>query len=201
MNEEKPEIFHGVLTPNLGDLEKSWSWMMALGILFLILGTIGLGMELFLTIASVLFFGVLLLIGGGFQLVHAFIFCKGWKGILSHAVNALLYIAVGAVIVNNPAVASALITLIIGVGLVVVGIIRAISALQHRGAYAWTWTLFSGILSILIGFMIMASWPASGLWVIGLFIAIEMIIAGWSYILFALSIKKSSQNDSKQLSD
>lgn len=198
MSEEKQESFRGVFTPNLGDLEKRWGWMMALGILFLILGTIGLGMELFLTIVSVLFFGVLLLIGGAFQLVHAFLYCKGWKGILSHAVNALLYIIVGAVIVNDPAVASTLLTLIIGVALIMVGILRAVSALQHRGAPAWSWTLFSGVLSILIGFMIMASWPASGLWVIGLFIAIELIIAGWSYILFALAVKKMSQNGGDQ---
>jgi uncharacterized membrane protein HdeD (DUF308 family) len=193
MNEGQQKPFRGVFTPHLGDLEKNWRWMMTLGIIFIILGAIGLGMDLFLTIASVLAFGVLLLIGGLSQLVHAVMYCKGWHGILTHAVNALLYLVVGAVIVNDPLVASALLTLIIGISLIMIGILRAVTALQNRGALAWQWALFSGVLSILIGFMIMAHWPASGLWAIGLFVALELIIAGWSYVLLADSIRKRDQ--------
>ncbi len=195
MTKEQDLPVRGLFTPDLGDLKKHWGWMMGLGITFLILGTIGLGVAIFLTLASVVFFGVLLLIGGGFQLAHAFTCCKGWSGFLSHAVNALLYLVVGLVIVNNPLVASTLLTLIIGVALITVGIFRAVFALQHRGTPAWSWTLFSGVLSILIGLMIIAQWPASGLWVIGLFIALELIMAGWSYILLALSVRKMNQND------
>ena len=198
MTEERQEPFRGIFTPDIGELKKHWGWMMALGIAFLTLGTIGLGMELFLTIASVLFFGFLLLIGGGFQLVHALIYCKGWNGILSHLVNALLYLIVGGLIVNDPVLASTLLTLIIGISLIMIGILRAITALQHRGTPAWSWTLLSGILSILIGFMIMANWPASGLWVIGLFIAIELIIAGWSYVLLALAVRKIGHDADSQ---
>lgn len=198
MSEEQKESFRGFFTPDLGDLEKHWAWMMTLGILFVILGTLGIGMALFLTIASVLIFGMLLVIGGGLQLIHAGIYCRGWSGILSHAANALLYLVVGAVIVNDPLVASTLLTLIIGVTLIMVGIFRAVSALQYRGTPAWSWTLLSGITSILIGFMIMGSWPASGLWAIGLFLALELIMAGWSYILLALSVKKMIQNSGDQ---
>jgi uncharacterized membrane protein HdeD (DUF308 family) len=194
MSEEQKESFSGIFTPELGDLEKHWVWMMTLGILFVVLGTLGIGMALVLTVASVLIFGMLLILGGGFQLIHAWRYCKGWSGILSHVANALLYLVLGAIIVNDPLVASTLLTLIIGVALIMVGILRAISALQYRATPAWSWTLLAGITSILIGFMIMGSWPASGLWAIGLFIALELIMAGWSYILFALSVKKMNRN-------
>ena len=59
-----------------GDLQKNWGWLLALGLLFIILGTIGLGMTVVLTAASVWLFGVLMLVGGGFQFVDAFK-CKG----------------------------------------------------------------------------------------------------------------------------
>lgn len=193
MNEEQQKPLRGIFTPNLGDLEKNWRWMMGLGILFLILGAIALGMDLFLTIASVLAFGVLLIIGGILQLIHAVVYCKGWNGILSHAVNALLYLGVGAVIVNDPVLASTLLTLIIGIGLIMIGMLRAVTALQNRGTSAWSGTLVSGVLSILIGFMIMAHWPASGLWAIGLFVALELIIAGWSYVLIAIAVRRTNQ--------
>jgi uncharacterized membrane protein HdeD (DUF308 family) len=198
MIENEKEHFRGIFTPELGDLKKNWGWMMTLGIAFLILGMIGLGTVFFLTIASVYLFGVLLLIGGGFQLVHAIMYCKGWNGFLSHATNALLYLVVGGVILYSPLVASTLLTLIIGVGLIMIGILRAVSALQHRGTPAWSATFFSGVLSILIGFMIVSNWPTSGLWAIGLFIALELIIAGWSYILLAFSVKKTNQRDGEQ---
>ena len=33
----------------------------------------------------------------------------------------------------------------------------------------------------------MSSWPGSGLWVIGLFIGIDMIFDGWTEVMLALS--------------
>lgn len=39
--------------------------------------------------------------------------------------------------------------------------------------------------------MIMAQWPLSGLWVIGLFIAIEMIMQGTSMISIAVAARTS----------
>ena len=54
----------------------------------------------------------------------------------------------------------------------------------------WGWPLIGGIAAIFLGFMILARWPISGLWVIGLFVAIELILSGWSYIFIALAVKE-----------
>ena len=77
------------------DLQKSWGWLLALGLVSIVLGTLGLYMTFALTLASVLFFGVLILVAGVFQLVHAFT-CTGWKSVLWHVLIALLYIAAGS---------------------------------------------------------------------------------------------------------
>ena len=37
--------------------------------------------------------------------------------------------------------------------------------------------------------MIINEWPQSGLWVIGLFVAIEMLFAGWLQVMIALPQK------------
>ena len=42
-----------------GELAKNWGWLLAFGIVFIILGTIGLGMTFALTLASVFLFGIL----------------------------------------------------------------------------------------------------------------------------------------------
>ena len=72
-----------------GDLQKNWGWLLALGVLSIVLGTIGLGASFSLTLVTVLFFGWLLLVGGGFQLVGAFS-CRGWRCVLEHMLAATL---------------------------------------------------------------------------------------------------------------
>ena len=54
-----------------GDLGKNWGWLMALGILFVVLGVIALGMPVAMTLTTVVFFAVLLFAGGVFQIIDA----------------------------------------------------------------------------------------------------------------------------------
>jgi uncharacterized membrane protein HdeD (DUF308 family) len=176
-----------------GALEKNWGWLLAFGIISILLGGIGLYMTFGLTMATVVFFGALILAAGLLQLVQAF-GCKGWKGMLAHVLIALLYVAAGILILVDPILASSLLTLVLAGILIVVGAVRIMLALQVRGmAAGWYWALLSGLVSILLGGMIIAQWPASGLWVIGLFVAIELIFSGWSYVFLALDARKSGQ--------
>jgi uncharacterized membrane protein HdeD (DUF308 family) len=174
----------------LGEVQKNWKWLLFLGIVFLILGIIGLGRAFAVTMASVYFFGFLLLIGGVIQLVESFK-CKGWKSFIWHLIISIIYILVGIEIIAKPMVASSVLTLMLAVGIILVGIFRVIIAIQHRGLPNWGWPLFSGIVSILLGLVIAARWPFSGLFVIGIIVAIELIIHGWSYIFLALAVKNA----------
>jgi uncharacterized membrane protein HdeD (DUF308 family) len=174
----------------LGDLKKNWGWFLALGILFIILGFIGLGMMVALTIASVVFFGVLLVIAAVAQIINAFK-GKGWKSIAWHILSAILYGLAGVVIFIDPLVASLIFTLALGFIILLVGITRIVMAFHIRGAKGWGWPVVSGIISVLLGIMIIAQWPVSGLWVIGLFVAIEIIMSGWSYIFLALAARRA----------
>jgi uncharacterized membrane protein HdeD (DUF308 family) len=178
-----------------GDLQKNWGWLLALGILFIILGTIGLGMTVVLTAASVWLFGVLMLVGGGFQFVDAFK-CKGWKSVVWHVLIAVLYVIAGIVVMSQPLVAASILTLMLAGAITAVGIMRVIMAFQHRHSKGWVWPLVGGIVSIILGVMIFSQWPVSGLWVIGLFVAIEMIVNGWSYIFIALAAKNAGKAES-----
>jgi uncharacterized membrane protein HdeD (DUF308 family) len=171
-------------------VQKNWGWLLALGILFIVLGTIGLGMSFALTVASVLFFGVLLLIGGGAQFVESFQH-KGWKSTVWNILIALLYIVAGLMAISDPVGASIALTLVIAAALVTIGLFRIIMAFQLKPARGWWWPLVAGIASLVLGGLIFAEWPVTGLWVIGLFVAIEMIFHGWSYVTIALAAKAS----------
>jgi len=179
-----------------GALEKNWGWLLALGILFVLLGTIGLGMAVTLTIASLLVFGVLLLAGGIVQLVEAFK-NKGWRSTLGHVLIAILYIIAGITVLDDPVLASKILTLLLAGVILGIGIVRIAVALQHRGTAGWMWTLLGGIASIVLGVLIYLRWPVSALWLIGMFVAIDLIISGWTYILLALAARRAGASTAR----
>ncbi len=185
MANEQEELFNQIM----GDMKKKWGWMLALGILMLVLGIAGLGMEFALTITTVLFFGILFIIGGVAQLVDAFRY-QGWKSKLGNILIAILYILAGIVMIWDPVMASATITLVIAWALVAIGVVRLYMAFQMKGIKGWGLTLLGGVAAIVLGVLIMIDWPISGLWVIGLFVAIELIFNGWSLIFIALAARK-----------
>lgn len=141
------------------------------------------------TLASMLFLGVLLIIAGFLQIVDVFK-CNEWKAVAWHALIAILYIVGGGLVIYDPFLASTLITALLAGVLIIIGVTRLVMAVGLRGSPGWFWLLLAGLVAIALGLMILAHWPISGLWVIGLFIAIELIVDGWTYIFLALAIRR-----------
>ncbi len=181
-----------------GEIRKHWGWLMFFGIVFVIMGTLGLGMSTMLTVTSVLFFGVMILVAGVLELIDAFK-AQGWKSVLAYVLIALLYIAAGIMIIIDPLAASVWLTLGIASILIAVGLLRIIMGFQMKPAKGWGWPVFSGVISIALGIMIFSRWPVSGLWVIGLFVAIELIMQGWAMIAISLVAKKADPEQIKSL--
>jgi uncharacterized membrane protein HdeD (DUF308 family) len=119
-----------------GELKKKWGWLLALGVLLIVLGTLGLWMSFAMTLATVMMFGALLMVGGVFQLLNAFQL-KGWKSVLWHVLIALLYIAAGIVIFTDPVFASLSLTIALAWILIAVGLLRILMAFQLRPANGW----------------------------------------------------------------
>lgn len=168
------------------ELQRNWGWLLGLGILFVILGGLGMGMVVGLTLVSVLFIGVLLLVAGFSQIVDGF-YSKEWRGAAWHALIAILYLFVGAIVIYDPVLASTAITALIAWVLIFIGITRLFMASVLRDAVGWGWLVLAGISAIILGVLILVQWPLSGIWVIGLFIAIELLIIGWTYIFIAFA--------------
>ena len=175
--------------PGAGELRRNWGWFLALGIVLIVLGTIAIGSAFLMTIASVFFFGWLLIIGGVLEAIHAFWREKGWGGFFLDLLTGILYVVAGWMMVTNPKESALLLTLIIAMFLVFEGVFRIVAALTARYPH-WGWVLFNGAISLLLGISIWRQWPYSGLWVIGLFIGIEMLLNGWSLVMLSLAGRK-----------
>jgi uncharacterized membrane protein HdeD (DUF308 family) len=176
--------------PLFGQLSRHWKWLLAVGILSVILGTVGLGMTWLLTLASVVYFGVLLIVIGVAQLLQTFK-SAGWKSTFLQILIGLLYLAAGIMVVSRPLLASLTLTWALGFALIVVGVMRIVVGVQHRGTSGWGGGVVGGIITLLLGLLILARWPSDALWVIGLFLAIELIVNGYTQILVALAARRA----------
>ncbi|UZF92313.1 HdeD family acid-resistance protein [Bosea sp. NBC_00550] len=180
--------------PSLGThlipLRRNWGWLMAAGIALVILGVLGLGAVALLSVASAIWFGAMIFVGGIVVLIDAFRH-QAWKSRLLHILIGVLYVAVGVVTFVNPLVATASLTLLAGAALVATGVLRLVVAFQNRQLPHWGWIAFSGALSLLLGGKILAQWPGSSLWVLGTFFAIELIFQGWAAIALARAIRST----------
>jgi uncharacterized membrane protein HdeD (DUF308 family) len=172
----------------LQEFRKRWGFILALGIILVAIGTVALGASLFATLATMVFVGWLMVVGGVVEASHAF-WMKNWGGFFLDLLGGLLYLVVGLMIVANPAATAVTLTLLIAVFLIFGGIFRVVAAVIIQFPNR-VWLLLHGVINLLLGISIWKSWPLSGLWVIGLFVGIEMICNGWSLIMLGLAAKR-----------
>ncbi|BDC35122.1 membrane protein [Candidatus Dependentiae bacterium Noda2021] len=161
-----------------------WLGLLGLGIFLLILGTIALGLSVYTTLASVLVLGGFLIAGGILQLIHSF-YGKTWRGFIIDFVLGILNTVVGGLLVARPAEGALSLTLILAMLFLIAGFFKIGIAITRRMDH-YGWVILSGVINIVLALLILAQWPNSGLWVIGAFIAIDLIFSGWSYIMLAL---------------
>ena len=127
-----------------------------------------------------------ILIVGIVQVIHAFS-STGWKGFVLDLLLGLLYIAAGYILLSNPLGATVKITLILGIIWLVSGFFRIIlSFVLWR--QAGLILLFSGIIGALAGGLILAEWPNSSLWVLGLLLGVDLLFHGIAWITYSLSL-------------
>jgi uncharacterized membrane protein HdeD (DUF308 family) len=168
-------------------LKRSWGWFFVLGVLEIVLGTAAIGASVLATEVTVVVCGWLLLIGGILSAGHAF-WRKHWKGFFLDLASGILYVVAGLMMVGNPVAAAVSLTLLIAMFLLVEGIFRIVVALSGHLEH-WGWVMLNGLITSGLGIMIWRQWPLSGLWVIGLFVGIEMIFYGWSLVMLSLIAK------------
>ncbi len=174
----------------LEELRKRWGWFLALGILLIVLGTIAIGSTFLMTLVTMVFLGWLMIVGGVLQALHAFS-CKSWSGFFIDLLMGILYAVVGFMLVANPGSSAVALTLLIAMFLIFGGIFRIVASLAVRYAN-WGWLLLNGVIALILGILIWRQWPVSGLWVIGLFVGIDMLFNGWSLVMLALAARKPS---------
>lgn len=177
-----------VTEPETNELAKSSSWVIAIGVLMIVLGIIAITFPFFATITSTLIFGWVFIFAGITQIVYAFrshgVGHVAWKLILG-----VLYLLSGLFVVANPLQGALAFTLVLGITIFVQGAIQVAVALQMRSSHNWGWMLISGIAGIILGIFIWSNWPFTAAWIIGLWIGINLFSDG----IWMLTLRSARQ--------
>ncbi len=179
----------GMETPHAAQVRDKWGWFLALGVLLLVLGLLAFLNVFLATVASVLYIGAMMLVGGAVQLVHAFQ-AKGWSQAIYWGVSGLLYMLAGFLAFWNPALMAALFTLFMAGALLVAGAARIWVGYRMRPMKGAGWIIFGGLVTALAGIAIATGWPVNSLWILGLFLAIDLTVQGWALIAVALAVRR-----------
>lgn len=172
---------------DMSTLRDNRGWFIALGIALIVLGIIAFANLFAASIATVYYIGILMIAGAVAQMVLAFR-VKGWARAIFLIATAILYGLAGMFAFMDPLLASTIITLLLGAMLVASGVIRVVLALRERPRTGWGWVLTTGILSILVGLVVLAGWPVNSLWILGLFLSVDLIAQGFGWLFVGIGL-------------
>jgi len=174
-----------------GSLREIWVFLLGMGIALMVLGLAAIGSSLIATFATVLVFGILLLLGALFQVVTA-LWGRSWRGFVLHLLAGVLYLIAGVFMIENPLEAAMGLTLLVAICLLAGGFLRIVLGLVERFD-GWGWVLLNGFVSVLLGIAIWRQWPLSGLRFIGLFVGIELLFSGLSWMMLGLKARSAPE--------
>lgn len=169
------------------EIVQHWGWFLAFGIALVALGVAAVARSFSATIATMVFFGWLLLFACAIEVVQA-IMVGQWAGFFHHLIAAILFGVVGFLLVTKPVISAETLTLFMAMFFLVSGLFQFIAALVVH-VPGWGWQAADGAITFVLGLLVLAQWPVSGLWAIGLFIGIDLIFFGARWIALALDLR------------
>lgn len=169
-------------------LRRNWGWFVGLGVVLTIMGLAGLVFVGALSVVTVIFVGWMFLIGGALEVGHA-ILRKGWQGFWLDLLSGALTLVAGLFILLRPIEGLGVLTMLLGILFLIGGIFRIGAGVAMNNPYRG-WFILHGVISLVLGGLILADWPRSALWVIGTFVAIDLLVSGLRLVSFGLEVRK-----------
>jgi uncharacterized membrane protein HdeD (DUF308 family) len=166
-------------------LARSWKGLMAVGICAILVGCVAIVVPAVASVGTAIFIGWILVVVGAFLVAGAFA-AHSLGTVLWRLFWALLTAIVGLWLIVEPHNGTLTLTLVLGVYFLLMGITRIAVAFSARGRQNAGLLGLSGVAGLLIGILVLAKFPSSADWAIGLLVGIDLIFAGWTLTSVAL---------------
>ena len=178
-----PEIREG--------LQRSWKALMTVGVLAIVIGCIAILVPAVASVGTAIFIGWILVIAGAFLVAGAFM-AHSIGSVILRLIWALLTVVVGLWLIVEPHNGTLTLTLVLGIYFLFMGLTRIAVAFAARGQEGAGLVGLSGVAGLLIGILVLAKFPSSADWAIGLLVGIDLIFAGWTLTSVALVGRRDS---------
>ena len=167
-------------------VRKSWAWFLVFGILLIILGGVCIAKAQTATTFSILALGWVLAISGVLWLVNAF-WALSWHGFFLYFLNGIIRGVTGYLLIRHPDAGAAGVTMVLASLFIVGGLFRTAGAIVIKFP-RWGWTVFAGLVSVILGLYLLATWPAASTFFVGMAIGIDLVFDGGALVGFAGAI-------------
>lgn len=187
----------------IGDtLRAHWRLYVLQGVLMIVLGVLAVAAPAFATLTVDIYVGWLFLISGVLGLIAMFS-ARNVPGFLWTLVTALLSIIVGGVLLWKPAEGAVSLTIVLTAFFIVEGIFQAVAAFTYRDAMpsSWGWLLASGLADLALAAIIIAGWPGTAAWVLGLLVGVNLLTTGWAVVMVALGARDIARSVTARISE
>jgi uncharacterized membrane protein HdeD (DUF308 family) len=181
---EPPENLRSVIE----SLRPRWRWIVALGVLIAGMGVAALVLVVSATIASVYTIAVFMIVAGAAEIATG-LSAKTWRRFVVWIIAGLAYIVVAVFALAQPLIAAPLFTLLMGAGMIATGVVRIYLG-AYLGAPLRGPVLLAGVLTALVGILIVAGWPANRFVILGVFLGLDLAFWGAAWIGFGLRLRR-----------
>lgn len=173
----------------ISNLREHWGWFLALGIIFILGGIFAIAAPFVAGLTVTIIFSIVLVWLGIMQIIQAFS-TKSWSGFIWELLIGIILLVGGIATWIDPVVGALSLTLVVGAVFLVKGIFQVILGFQMRPHGGWGWVLVAGILSAIVGLIVLLQWPVSTSYALGYLVGISLIFSGWSYVMLSLAAKR-----------
>jgi uncharacterized membrane protein HdeD (DUF308 family) len=164
-----------------------WILFLVQGVILAALGLLAIGAPLVATVVAVKMAGWLFLIGGIAGIV-TFFTGRDVPGSVWSFLTAALAIVAGIYLLRHPFIGTLSLTLLLAAFFAAQGVTQIFASLAHRRALrSWGWVLLSGIIDIILAGIIMAGWPQTSAWVLGLLVGVNLFMYGLALIMTSIA--------------
>jgi uncharacterized membrane protein HdeD (DUF308 family) len=173
-------------------LAKGWKPLMAVGVIAILVGCVAIVVPAAASVGTAIFIGWILLFAGAFLVAGAFM-AHSIGSLVLRLIWAALTVIVGLYLIVEPHNGTLTLTLVLGIYFLFMGLTRVTAAFLARGQQGAGLVGLSGICGLLIGILVLAKFPSSADWAIGLLVGIDLTFAGWTLVSVALVGKDLSR--------
>jgi uncharacterized membrane protein HdeD (DUF308 family) len=178
------------------EAKKATGWLIALSIVMILTGIVAIAMPGISSVTFTLILGWLLLFNGIVRIVNSFR-SKPIRGFWLSLIVGILYTISGVIVIANPIGAVLTLTWLFGFLLIFEGIVTIISAFVNKTGRSLAWLLgLDGVITLILGILVLSQWPQSAIWLIGLYIGISILMSGLSLLVVALSTRRAIKQTS-----